>query len=422
MRILAGMIIRKYQPDVVGITGSVGKTSAKEAVAAVLSRRFVVRKSPKNYNNEIGVPLAIIGFEDSPGRSLLGWTAVFARAFKILLMRDRNYPEILVLEMGSDKPGDIRYLTDMAPCKVGVLTYISHAHTEFFKTIKKIAQEKRGIISHIGADGFAVLNFDNELVMENRHATKAEVVTYGFKEGADLRATDVNLIMDETTGWPQGINFKVNYRGNIVPAFLPDIAAEHLVPSALAGLSVGVVFGINLVDGVEALRALPPLPGHMRLVPGIKHTLLIDDTYNSSPEPAKSALLTLAKIRVPAGARRFAVLGDMLELGPETENTHREIGLRVAELGVDFLVTVGEASKHTAMSAREAGIDDDRIAAFADSAAAGKFLQEKIKTGDVILVKGSQGLRMEKVVKEIMAEPLDAKKLLVRQSDEWELR
>jgi len=372
----------------------------------------------KNYNNEIGVPLTIIGFEKTPGKSIWGWLKIFARALQLLWTRCQGYPDILVLEMGADKPGDIKYLTEMAPCKVGVLTYIAHAHTEYFKTLKKIAQEKRVIISHLDSDGFAILNYDNDLVMENRDKTKAEVITYGFKDGAALRASDVNLLFDD--GLAQGgINFKVSYEGNVVPAFLPGVVARHLVPSALAGLAVGVVFGVNLVEGVEALKKLKPIPGHMRLLPGIKNTLIIDDTYNSSPDPAISALRTLASMDLRPGAERYAVLGDMLELGSETENTHRAVGVAVGELKIDFLITVGEASKHTANAARAAGLKEHQIASFADSVAAGRYLQEKLEEGDVVLVKGSQGVRMEKIVKEVMAEPERAEELLVRQGIEW---
>ncbi len=419
LRSLSKKIIQKYHPDVIGITGSVGKTSSKEAIYLVLKTKFNVRKSFKNYNNEVGIPLAIIGVEKSPNRSLLGWCGVILKATKLLFINDKNYPEILVLEMGADKPGDISYLTDIAPCKVGVLTYISHAHTEAFKTIKKIAQEKRVIISHLQRDGFAVLNFDNELVMQNANMTKAEVVTFGFKTGADLQATDINIILNEKTAWPSGLNFKLNYEGNIVPVFLSGAVATHLIPSALSAIAVGHILGINVVESANALRALEPLAGHMRIIDGIKNTLLIDDTYNSSPEPVKFALNTLSKIIPQNNGKRIAVLADMLELGPETENSHREVGLKTAELGIDFLITVGEASKHTAAAAREAGMDDNQIASFANSELAGKFLQEKLHEGDVVLVKGSQSMRMEKIVKEVMAEPLSAPQLLVRQTAEW---
>lgn len=420
LRVLSKIILKKYKPTIVGITGSIGKTSSKEAATVVLAGKFNVRRTPKNYNNEIGVPLTIIGVEKNPRKSVWGWVKVFLQAKKLIIRRDKNYPEVLVLEMGADKPGDIEYLTDFAPCKVGVLTFISHAHTEFFKSVKKIAQEKKFIISHLQRDGFAVLNFDNELVMQNASATKAEVVTYGFKDGADLQATDVNVLLDESTGWPMGLNFKVLYKGSVVPVFLPGMIANSAISAALAGLAAGIALGVNLVEGAEALKKLNCVPGRMCLVPGIKNTLLIDDTYNSSPAAAKAALETLANIKIKPGAERYAVLGDMLELGEETENSHRELGFKVAELGIDNLITVGEAAKYVAKAAAEAGIDEHHIASFATSGEAGKFLQEKLKPGDVVLAKGSQGVRIEKLVKEVMAEPLEAAKLLPRQDKEWE--
>jgi UDP-N-acetylmuramoyl-tripeptide--D-alanyl-D-alanine ligase len=419
LRFLAKKVLKKYHPQVIGITGSVGKTSAKEAIAMVLSGSFNVRKTAKNYNNEVGVPLTIFGIDSPPNRSFFGWLGAFWQAISLLIFKNEKYPEILVLEMGADKPGDIKYLVDIAPCNVGVLTFISHAHTEFFGSLKKIAQEKRNIITHLTGNGYALLNYDNDMVREEISSTKAQVITYGFKNGADMQASDVHILYDNTGGWPMGTTFKVSYQGNVLPVFLPAIAAEHLIPAALTGLAVGTIFGINLVDGAARLRNLKPLPGHMRLIPGIKKTMLIDDTYNSSPEAAKSALLTLANFSVKDGAERYAVLGDMLELGGETINAHREIGFKVAELGINFLVAVGEASKHTAAAAKEAGLEEHHVACFPDSSSAGRFLQDKLQEGDVALVKGSQSIRLEKMVKELMADPLHAKDLLVRQDGEW---
>lgn len=412
LKSLASSIIKKYRPDVIGITGSIGKTSAKEAIAVVLAARFNVRSSFKNYNNEIGVPLTIIGINESPGKSIYKWLNIFFVAVKLLVYKDKDFPEMLVLEMGSDKPGDIAYLLEIAPCKVGVLTYIAHAHTEKFKTIKKIAQEKRLIVSRLQVDDFAVFNFDNDIVMENVK-TKAEMVTYGFREGADFQASKASIMIDPDNGWPAGLNFKVDFEGSSVPIFLPGIIAEHFVLSALAGISVGHIFGINLVEAASALRKFVPIPGHMRLINGIKKTMIIDDTYNSSPDPTRSALKALANINIKDGAKRYAILGDMLELGVETENLHREVGLFAAGLGIDIVITIGEAGKYTAKAAREAGMDENKVISFSDSASAGRFVQDLIKEGDIILVKGSRGIKAEKIVKEIMAEPLLASSLLV---------
>jgi UDP-N-acetylmuramoyl-tripeptide--D-alanyl-D-alanine ligase len=422
LRFFSKKIIKKYHPQVVGITGSLGKTSAKEAIGLVLSSKFSVRKTVKNYNNEIGVPLTIIGVEKPPNASFTGWLHVLIKACWLLLRRDTSFPQILVLEMGADKPGDIGYLVDIAPCNVGVLTFISHAHTEFFGSIKKIAQEKRVIISHLVSQNFAVLNFDNTEVMALRNSTKAHVMTYGFKEGADILASDVHVLYDELTGWPKGVTFKVSFSGNVVPIFLPTLAAEHLIPAVLAALAVGSIYEINLVDAGSALRNIRPLAGHMRLIPGIKKTMIIDDTYNSSPTAVVAALTSLAHFQIKQGAERYAVLSDMLELGSATVNSHREVGLKVAELGIDCLMVVGEASKHTAEAAREAGLDEHKIYVFNDAVSAARFLQDILEQGDVVLVKGSQSMRMEKLVKEIMENPLQAKDLLVRQDAEWQNR
>lgn len=419
LKVLSKRILRKYQPEVVGITGSVGKTSAKEAIAAVLAVRYNVRASKKNYNNEVGLPLTILGFEKTPGRSVLGWLHVFGRGVWLLLKRDTHYPRILVLEMGADKPGDIAYLVDIAPCRAGVLTFISHAHTEYFKTIAKIAEEKKVIISHLKPTGFAVLNFDNALVMEQAGSTRAQVITYGFKNGAAMQATDLQVLLSEDGRRPIGFNFKVHYKGSIVPVFLPEIISHSFIPATLAALAVAQAFEMNLVEAAEALRHLKPIPGHMRAIPGIKQTLLIDDTYNSSPAAVKAAFATLASIKVPEGAKRIAAVADMLELGPETEIAHREVGHQAAEYGVDFLITVGPASRVTAEAAKEAGMNPDHVVSFSDSIEAGKFLQEIMGKGDVVLIKGSQSMRMEKAVKEVMAEPLRAAELLVRQEASW---
>ncbi len=415
----AEKIIKKYQPRVIGITGSVGKTTTKEAVAMVLSENRSVRKSYKNYNNALGVPLTIIGAKESPGKSLIGWLFVFAKAVKLLVWHDASYPKILVLEMGADRPGDIPYLVSIAPCEVGVLTAIAHAHTEFFGDLEKIAQEKRAILTQLSKDGLGVVNGDSQLVRAQVAFCSAHVVTYGLKEGVDFRAIEVKLITEDMGAPEAGLLFKVVRKGSVVPFFIPGVVGEHVVPQLLAAVAVGERFGVNLVEAAERLRHWHSLPGHMHLIKGIKKSLVIDDTYNSSPMAVAAALTTLKQIPVKGTAERYAVLGDMLELGSEMEAAHRQAGFAVAENGVDFLITVGECSKHTAIAAREAGLEEHRIASFADSYSAGRFLQEKIEFGDVVLVKGSQGLRMERVVKEIMAEPLRAHELLVRQEKSW---
>ncbi|MFA6533696.1 MAG: UDP-N-acetylmuramoyl-tripeptide--D-alanyl-D-alanine ligase [Patescibacteria group bacterium] len=429
LRFFARRILQKYQPKVVGITGSIGKTSTKEAIFTVLSSEFRVRRTDKNYNNEVGLPLTVIGAE-SGGRNPLKWLAVFLKAGKMLLRRDRNYPEILVLEMGADRPGDIKYLTEFVSCQVGVVTGIAPVHTEFFGSIEAIVKEKSILVRSLDRDGVAVLNADDEVTAGMAIGLKAQVLTYGFAESATIRAFEEkvsgqNFSRQDGVEAIRGLSFKIAYAGSTVPVFLPAVLGRHSISAALAAIAVGVAFKINLIRIAENLKQYRPPKGRMNLIDGIKYTLIIDDTYNSSPLPANAALETLAKIKLPPGRHKFAVFGDMLELGGYTEKAHLAIGRKVAELGIDYLVTVGQCSRQTANAAKGlsaqagAGLSADRVFSFDAAGEAADFLQDRIEQGDLLLVKGSQGTRMEKVVKELMAEPLRAGELLCRQEGKW---
>ena len=413
---LAKMILKKYKPDVIGVTGSFGKTSAKEAIYTVLSSKFNVRRNIKNYNNEIGLPLTIIG-ASSGGRSIWGWLGVFIKALVLLSWREKNYPEILVLEMAVDRPGDMAYLTDLAPCKIGVVTGIGPVHIEYFKTLERIAKEKAIIVSHIDKNGWAVLNCDNEYVCAMGNLTRARVLTYGINNyEVDIKASEISVSQYEN-GKISGLSFKLFYKGSSVPVLLPNILGEHLIYSALSAAAIGSIYDMNMVDMASALRTFKAPKGRMNLIDGIKDTHIIDDTYNSGPDSTLAALNVLGKI--VTDNHKFAVLGDMLELGDYTESSHRSVGKSVYDNQIDYLITVGERAEFMASEAEKQGLSKDHIFIFYDVAKAGLFLQDKIEAGDFALVKGSQGMRMEKIVKEVMAEPLKAGELLVRQDEEW---
>lgn len=416
LKSLSVRILKKYNPKVIGITGSYGKTSAKNAVFAVLNQRYRVRASQGNYNNELGVPLTIIGVE-SPGRSVIGWLIVFFKAFALLLKTDNEYPGVLILEMGADHPGDIGYLTSIAPCDIGILTAIGSDHLEFFKTQEKLAREKRIIISHLKKDGYAIVNHDDELVMAQTKHTKATVITYGLSE-----ESDVQLIEPAINGQgidTKGLGFKLKYQGSVVPLFIDGVVGYNTLYAALAAAAVGVSMNMNLVDVAHGLETYKGPRGRMVLIKGIKNTLLIDDTYKGAPEATISAIDTLKSIEVSSGARRIAVLGDMLELGERSDEAHKEVGQHVAHAGVDELITVGSLGVKMAYAAQEAGMPEHSIFSFDNSVEAGRFLQDRMKQYDIVLVKGSQGARMEKIIKEVMARPLHAPELLVRQGKGW---
>ncbi len=422
LRWLAKKILAKYRPKVVGISGSIGKTSAKEAIDTVVSSAFRTRASAKSYNNEFGVPLTIIGAA-AGGKNPWKWLKVFAKAARLLLRTDKSYPELLVLELGIDHPGDTAYFNTFIRCDVAVLTAIAPVHIEFFGTLEALAKEEAMLVNSLDKDATAVLAADQPLVMAHTEKTKAQVLTYGFNEGAHIQALEerVSGQVREGDGVEaiRGVSFKVSYDGNTVPVLLPNAVGRHSVNAALVATAVGVALGLNLVRIAESLRQYHPPRGRMNLIPGIKYTLLIDDTYNSSPIPVEAALDVLAAVELPQQRHTYAVLGDMLELGAITDNAHRQVGRQVVERGIDYLVTVGAKSKLTADAAIAAGMNPDHIFSFDKSPQAGIFLQDRIEQGDLLLIKGSQGMRMERIVKELMAEPLRAQDLLCRQEEKW---
>ena len=410
--LLAKAVLNKYNPKVVGITGSIGKSSAKEAIFAVLKNNWRVRTNIKNYNNEIGLPLTIIG-EPSAGSSLLGWLKIFLEALRLIAINDKMYPEILILEMGIDRPGDMKYLIDLVPADIGVVTNISAVHLEYFKSVEKIAKEKSQLVSRLKPGGWGILNIDNSYVQKMKDEVNGRFLTFGFGAEAQIRAGDVDLSYRGNK--IAGISFKLSYNGAVVPVFLPNILADHLVNAALCAAGVGIILKMNLVEIGEALRNFVPPFGRMLLLAGFNGSQLIDDTYNGSPEATVAAVKVLGKIETTG--RKIAVIGDMLELGDYEIAGHQLVGQAILDNNIDLLVVVGERAKIIGRTAGDAGMKN--ILNFADSLVAGEYLLKLVKPGDMILLKGSQGLRMERATKLLLAEPERAKDLLVRQDAGW---
>ncbi len=420
LKIGAKLLLKKYQPKIIGITGSIGKSSAKEAVYHILNKKFKVRASLKNYNNEIGVPLTIIGAE-SPGTNFIGWLLIFQKILKLLIFKDKDYPEVLILEMGIDRPGDMEYLTSIVKVDVAMVTAVSYSHLEYFGNLQNIKKEKQVLIEKLDKQGLAILNYDSEAVKEMASVSRAKILSYGLKNSANLQAQDINYNFTRGSYELSGIHFKLNDEGSIVPVFLKNVMSEPAIYAVLAAAAVGLYFKMNLVEIASALGDFSLPPGRMNLLPGIKHSFIIDDTYNSSPEAAISAVNILGKINIDASAHKYAVLGDMLEIGSYTEEGHQLVGQKVCQEKIDFLVAVGERARDFIRGAKDAGCGDEHLFYFDKAEEAGHFLQNRVREGDVMLIKGSQGMRMEKIVKELMAEPEKADKLIVRQGKEWDL-
>ena len=419
LRQMAVLVLKRYKPQIVGVTGSVGKTSTKEAIATVLVGKMRVRKTEKNYNNEIGLPLTIIGAE-SGERSVWGWLKVLLKWIWVVLMPTK-YPEVLVLEMGADRPGDIQYLVDFVRPNIAVITDISWSHVEFFKDVEGVAKEKGTLVRELDEKGLAVLNVDNPHIAKISSQAKCKTISFGFSQAAEMKATDVNFSYDESSSDPKGLSFKLNFKGTSIPVRLSNILARHQIYAALAAAAVGTQFGINLVEIGQALDNFTPPCGRMNLLRGIKETYIIDDTYNSSPTSAAAALDTLQELHASSEnfSRKIAVLGDMLELGEGSPEKHADLGKKFLAIKGDLFFAVGERMRIAVSELEKNNFPSNSTFFFENPMEAGRKLQEVMQKGDLILVKGSQGMRMEKVVEEVMADPQNVEKLLCRQSQHW---
>ena len=415
MKGLAKTFVSRYQPGIVAVTGSVGKTSTKEAIKAVLSKERRVRATSGNFNNEIGVPLTILGdWRKIEKPVFFFWCKViFSSLTRILMPHKFNslkYPEILVLEYAADRPGDIKYLLEVARPQIAVVTAIGAVpvHVEFYAGPEALAREKSKIIEQLPTVGFAVLNADDALVSDMKNRTRSQVMTFGFDDSAQVKITGFeNSSNDESTSSaegdfvgrrPIGVAFKLEYGGSFIPMKMNGAFGKGQAYAAAAAACVGLIFGMNLVKISEALAEnfKPPLR-RMNLVPGVKGTLIIDDSYNASPLSMRSALETLKELKAK---RKVAVLGDMLEIGKYGLEAHEEMG-RFAAGFVDLLVTIGPRAKFIAEAAAKAGMDKDNISSFLIAEEAKKEVELKIKKGDLILIKGSRAMGLDEIVEEI---------------------
>jgi len=352
---LARAYRKKFQAKVIGVTGTNGKTTTKEMIAAVLRTHYRVLKSEGNLNNQIGVPQTLfrLGPED----------------------------EIAVTEFGMSAPGEIASLCKIAHPGVAVITNVGPAHLETMSTIEKIADAKVEILWALDEGGCGIVNGDDPLIMERARGLKAKIVTFGFGYACNVRPTRIFPLKEGTTGFEIG-KVTVTLR----------IPGKHNVANALAALAVGKVMGVPEAEGGAALEALPPPKMRMEKL-HIGGILILNDSYNANPASMAAAIDTLAEI---SASRRIAVLGDMLELGAISTDAHLEVGRKVAQRGIDILVAVGERAKGIAEGGRASGMAHVQTCATTQEAV--QALRAIVKPGDAILVKGSRGMKMETIV------------------------
>ncbi len=346
---------------VVGITGSVGKSTSKELIAAVLEQRYSTLKNPGNLNNEIGLPLTILKLSEGHQRA--------------------------VLEMGFYVPGEIRFLCEIAKPQVGVITNVGTVHAERAGSQEAIARGKAELVEALppAPQGVAVLNYDDSWVRVMDEKTQARVLFYGLDPAADLWADQIEGLGLE------GIRFRLHHRREVLYLRVPLIG-RHSVHTVLRAAAVGLAEGLNWQEIITGLRS-----GHIQLRLAAVHTesgaLLLDDTYNASPQSMLAALNLLSEM----DGRKVAVLGDMLELGLYEWKGHEMVGRRAAEV-VDELITIGERGRMMAAAARRMGFSSAQITELDDTDQAIPFLRDHLRDGDVVLIKGSRGMQMERIV------------------------
>jgi UDP-N-acetylmuramoyl-tripeptide--D-alanyl-D-alanine ligase len=355
--------LKQWGGEVIGVTGSAGKTSTKDVIAAMLGSNMKVGKTIGNLNNHVGVPLSILRL---PGEA-----------------------RTAVLEMGMNHAGEIRALCAIAKPRIGVVTNVGHAHMEAFDSIDGVAAAKRELIEALPPDGIAVLNGDDPLVSKFREVHRGRTITFGIDSVADIRAQQVQLT-------DQGVSFTVGDS-----QFESALLGRHSILNILAGLAVASLYGIRpaQLTGVVRDLAAPSMRGQRLMHQGV---LILNDCYNSNPDAAR---VMIDVLRETPAKRRIAVLGEMLELGRWSEALHREVGSYVAMSGIDVLVGIRGEACHLVDAARQSGLAVDAAFFFPDAELAGEHLRRIAHPGDVILLKGSRGTHVERALERFLARP-----------------
>lgn len=412
----ARLALARRRPRIVAITGSVGKTSTKDAVACALAPFFSVRKSEKSYNSDFGVPLTILGLKNAVNNPFLWFTNLVVGAVRTLL--PEKGLDWLVLEVGAGEPGDIKKFADMLSPDIAVITHFPAipVHIEYFSSPEAVISEKTELVRAVRNGGTLVLNADDEKVLSLKSAfPNLQAALFGTSTDADVRGTDYEVMY--AAGLPVGISFRVLVGAQSFAITLQGVLGRHVMQPVLAAFAVAHTLGLDLARVADTFQRFATPSGRMRLISGVNNSLIIDDSYNASPAAMREALLTLGSLSV--SGRKVAVLGAMAELGAFSAEEHRKAGALAAK-SCSELVVVGESAQEIAAGARQAGIPPSHIQCYTDSRKAAEALMRDIRAGDdVVLVKGSQSARMERVVKALMREPERAKELLVRQDDEW---
>ena len=359
---LASFQRNRFNIPIVAVTGSNGKTTTKDMIALVLSEKYKVLKTQGNFNNEIGLPLTLLGLEDSH--------------------------EVAVVEMGMNHLGEIHRLAEIARPNIGVITNIGVSHIQNLSTKENILKAKMEIFDFFTSEDRAILNGDDEFLSKIAEEFPYQVKYYGTSDISSIKAENIKLLGE------QGISYNLNIGGETHPVEIP-IPGKHNVYNSLAAAAVGSLMGIELDKIANALRSYRSGKMRLNIFSTDSNIKVIDDVYNASPDSMKAAIEILKDL---GEGRKIAILGDMLELGDYSQKGHAEVGEAVAHKGIDILITVGQESKFIGTGASSCGMDNQNIIHLESNKDVIEYLDTLIEQGDKILVKGSRGMKMEEIV------------------------
>ena len=405
----AKLILKKHKPFVIGVTGNLGKTSTKDSIVAALSS-LSVRGTEKSLNSEFGVPLTIIG-EKSGWNNLFKWLRIIYRGLVVYF--SKNYPKYLVLEIGADHKGDIESVTKWLKTDVTVLTQFSEipVHVENFASREELVREKQFLAEAVKEGGLFIYNQDCHDSVEIASKIKRNKISFGVHSG-DWVARNISNSLANTGSVSAEIFNKDKHLTDISCA---GVLGESPILCALPALVVADYLEVNVSDAAKGVSHMKRAAGRMRVLEGKMNSILVDDTYNASPLATMHGLHTLGNLD---GKRKIAVLGDMLELGEYTKEAHTKVGALAAKTA-HLIFTVGNRARTTAEAALDNGAAGESVIQCENSRDAGREVLKILQPGDMVYLKGSQGIRMERAVKMLLADHLDPSINLVRQDEEW---
>lgn len=419
----------RHRPFIVGVTGSVGKTSTKDLIGAVLAGEEGekrVRKSKKSMNSDIGLPLTVLGLENAWG-SPLHWAKNLLLG--ALVPFSTAYPKILVLEIGADQPNDIVRLLGWLKTDMVVVTRLPDVpvHLENYRDPESVREEEWALTHSVKEGGYILISGDDAHAMAKaKGIERRTIVSYGLGATSAVRAGNIHVDYGERNDRivPYGMGYTIEWKGRSTSVSIEGVLGEQAIIAALAASAVGLALGYDLERISRHIEGADLPPGRMRLLAGVNDTTLIDDSYNASPIAMEAALRALKEAKNEG--RKVALLGDMLELGTFSEAQHRKIGTIAGEF-LDLLVVVGKRAKWIADEAKKQGMIAEAVYEFASSKEAGHWMYGHAQAGDLILIKGSQGsgenrIRMEEATIQLLAIPDLAPLCLVRQEEEWTKR